>query len=312
VAVLPIISMGSLILSVSDILERGLRCAKVDPSNLSRNGKEFKFHKFYGSNALSLADAWYDLIVTDLLPAHLKISAVDKRRGLKMFFAAHFYLWNKPKNAVVFGSTFELCEKYSRGSHLWVWIKRIGAMKVMKIVWKRGLDDPRTEIYAVSADATDCRDKERKHPTLARDTGTCSKKFKHAALKYEIGLSVKTGDCVWINGPYRGGLHDQTVMREGGLLNKLKPGKLCIVDRGYINFKHRDKLSWPNPYDSKQVNNFKSRARLRHETFNGRIKFFNILKETFEHAQDLHKCVFEAVCVIVQYQMENGSPLFSV
>ena len=68
----------------------------------------------------------------------------------------------------------------------------------------------------------------------------------------------------------------------------------------------------PNTFDSKKLQNFKSRARLRQETFNGRLKYFSVLSETFRHSIAKHKLAFEAICVIVQYQMDNGSPIFDV
>ena len=117
---------------------------------------------------------------------------------------------------------------------------------------------------------------------------------------------------VHIYGPARGGLHDSTMLHESGVLNMLKKGKFVICDRGYIDQKLKDKLSWPNPQDVPVVNNFKSRARLRHETFNGRIRHFNILSEIFHHGSVKHGPAFEAVVGLMQYQMENGSPLFAV
>jgi hypothetical protein len=88
-----------------------------------------------------------------------------------------------------------------------------------------------------------------------------------------------------------------------------------LADRGYRSqFLHeRVKLSISNSYDSNKLDNFKSRGCLRHETFNGRLKCFNCLRETFRHGgMDEHKHVFEAVVVIVQYQMDNGSPIFAI
>jgi hypothetical protein len=49
-----------------------------------------------------------------------------------------------------------------------------------------------------------------------------------------------------------------------------------------------------------------------HETFNSRLKNFHCLDDRFRHGIDKHKICFEAICVIVQYQLENGSPLFDV
>jgi hypothetical protein len=75
----------------------------------------------------------------------------------------------------------------------------------------------------------------------------------------------------------------------------------------------------PNDVDSliaslqgTELYRFKSRARLRHETFNGRIKHFASLRDTFRHGEEKHRLAFEAICVTVQYQMENGKPLYDV
>jgi hypothetical protein len=93
-----------------------------------------------------------------------------------------------------------------------------------------------------------------------------------------------------------------------GLKSKIPAGKKVIADRIY-----RDPVcSIRNPQDTPEVRKFKRRARARHETFNARIKSFKVLAEKFHHGAAKHKAVFEAVCVITQYQMENGHPLFDV
>jgi hypothetical protein len=72
-------------------------------------------------------------------------------------------------------------------------------------------------------------------------------------------------------------------------------------------------FSGHNSLDDDEVRIFKNRARMRHETFNGRLKHFDILGLPFRHTEmRQHKAAFEAVAVIVQYQMENGYPLFVV
>jgi hypothetical protein len=63
--------------------------------------------------------------------------------------------------------------------------------------------------------------------------------------------------------------------------------------------------------DNQVLANFKSRARRRHETLNGRLKFFASLNKTFCHSLNNQVHTFEAVCVIVQYQMDNGGQLFA-
>jgi hypothetical protein len=112
----------------------------------------------------------------------------------------------------------------------------------------------------------------------------------------------------------RGGLKAKIESLKAKLGITRKRSKLTIADRGYKSKDkaERDLFSIPNLHDSKELSNFKSRVRLRQETFNGRLKCFNSLSSTFRHGFDTHQHVFEAVVVTVQYQMDNGSPIFAV
>jgi hypothetical protein len=154
-------------------------------------------------------------------------------------------------------------------------------------------------------DGTHCRCRDPGDPQYY------SHKFHAAAYNYELALSIRDNALVWINGPTKAGAGpDITVLREGGLLEKIPAGKRGIGDNGYRgeNFF----ISTPNPYDSKDVKEFKRRTLARHESFNGRLKNFKILDTRFRHGMKEHKIVFEAIAVICQYQMENESPLFTV
>lgn len=112
-----------------------------------------------------------------------------------------------------------------------------------------------------------------------------------------------------MNGPFPAADHDIKIFREKGLKESIPAGKKIIGDNGYRG--ENDIISTPNnAHDSAVLRKFKSRARARHESFNRRIKAFHILSETFRHDIEKHRIVFEAVCVICQYQLENGSPLF--
>ena len=115
------------------------------------------------------------------------------------------------------------------------------------------------------------------------------------------------------------------MFRLGGLKEKLlclnrtirgvRRVKLCLGDGIYhskVDPRENKLFSIPNRYDSKELNNFKSHGRLRHETFNSRLKFFNALALPFQHGFNNQKFIFEAIVVIVQYQMDNGSPIFVV
>lgn len=148
---------------------------------------------------------------------------------------------------------------------------------------------------------------------MSKDRSYYSHKFRQSALNYEIAISVCDNAVVWLNGPSKASKHDKTVFREAdGLKAQIPEGKRAIADRGYHSHKDLNVISTPNSRDPREVSKFKSRARARHESFNGRIKTFKCLSENFRHELEKHRVVFEAVCVICQYQMENGSPLFDV
>jgi hypothetical protein len=134
-------------------------------------------------------------------------------------------------------------------------------------------------------------------------------RFIAAAVNYELALSIFEDSLVWMSGPHPAGKHDITVFREG-LKDKIPAGMKGVADNGYRGEKFV--LSTSNRLDSKDVRDFKRRARARHESFNGRLKNFQCLEARFRHDIEKHKIAFEAVAVICQYQMENGSRLFDV
>ncbi len=120
---------------------------------------------------------------------------------------------------------------------------------------------------------------------------------------------------MFIAGPYPGGVSDGDIMVESGLQDLLlQHSKVCMVDRGFHSDvpEHRATHAYPDEIDHPDLHSFKSRARLRQETFNRRLWCFDILADTFTHGWDKHKLAFEAVVITVQYQMDHGSPIFSV
>jgi hypothetical protein len=261
-----------------------------------------------------LANIWYDLTTNEI--EGLTMTCKDKSdKGYFMFLVAMHFLWVYPKNAKTLGSRFGICDKNASGENLWIWVRRIAILKCKKIVWDDSYDDPsRGPLFIFTVDGMDYRVREKKHPTLSLNTNECSHKFKHGAVKYEIAIDVYHSKVVWINGPFRGGESNNNIFGFA-LKAKVQQGKKVIADRGYGNKSSAEdceKLSLPNPLDSKELNNFKSWTRLRQETFNGHLKFFGALCQTFHHNPDNHVHTFEAICVIVQYQMDNGGKLYEV
>jgi hypothetical protein len=166
-------------------------------------------------------------------------------------------------------------------------------------------------VFLLTVDGVHCRIHEPKHATKSKDRSYYSHKFKQAGLNYELGISVYDNALVWLNGPFKASQHDLTIFRTANGLKEMIPeGRRVIADNGYASSQERNTISTPNSHDPRDVRKFKSRARARHESFNAKIKNFRSLAEQFRHGVTNHKIVFEAVCVICQYQLENGSPLF--
>mmetsp|Transcript_28624 Transcript_28624/g.69346 ORF Transcript_28624/g.69346 Transcript_28624/m.69346 type:complete len:127 (-) Transcript_28624:187-567(-) len=104
--------------------------------------------------------------------------------------------------------------------------------------------------------------------------------------------------CVRIIGPFKGGVGDNTILKESGILEELKKaGKICSVTQRRA---FEETLSFPDLVDSKELHAFKTQARLRQETFNARVKYFDSLRGSFPYGFDKHKIVLTAVAVTVQ------------
>ena len=93
------------------------------------------------------------------------------------------------------------------------------------------------------------------------------------------------------------------------LANKIQEGKKVLADSG---LKGSEKASTRMPGNSHKMKHFRSRAQGRQESLFKRFKDFGILRQRFRYGYELHKMVLLAVAVIVQYDMENGHPLFDV
>ena len=142
-----------------------------------------------------------------------------------------------------------------------------------------------------------------------------SKKFNKAGLTYEVAIAIFHNQVVWINGPFPAGHNDWKVFTLPDGLRRLIPvGKLAIGDNGYKY--DALKISTYNQFDSDEVFQFKSRVKARQESFNSRLKAFKVLSEDYkvkgEGRMAKHEIAFVSCAIIIQYDMENGKPLFKV
>lgn len=182
----------------------------------------------------------------------------------------------------------------------------------MKIVWLFDDVEKYPEMYVASVDGVHFRIWEpRKFPS----TKWYSHKYKKAGLTYKIAVAIHHNKIVWVNGPFPAGENDKKVFdKEGGLGSKLKEHQVCIGDQGYA--KTKDKVATRNSLDSPELKDLKERAKAQQETINARLKSFAVLANAFRtkgaRRIERHKAVMEPCLVIIQYELDNGSPLFTV
>ena len=138
-----------------------------------------------------------------------------------------------------------------------------------------------------------------------------SHKNKKSALRYEVCLSIITGDIVWINVPFVAGKHNDIIIFRSSLVSHLSFGERVEADDGYIGEAPqciKCPMSVTNPAGMKEI---QGRVRSRQETVNRRFKDWGILKQVYRHDLPSHSEVFRAIAVITQIAIDSGEKLFS-
>jgi DDE superfamily endonuclease len=168
------------------------------------------------------------------------------------------------------------------------------------------IDDNEAIIFA-TIDGVYCRIFEQR-----KDPGSKWYSWKHngPGLTYELCVDIHRQKLLWIGGPRPAGTPDIALCKETGVLEKIPAGRKIIGDKGYRGVP--DKITTPTGDESNNVKIFKGRARARHETINKRIKSFGIIRQQFRSDIGYHRMAFEAVCVLVQYDIESDHPLFEI
>jgi hypothetical protein len=226
---------------------------------------------------------------------------------LRFFLISLYYLRKYPEEDDL-ESTFDYSKKYI-SDQVWKFVEKIRGLKKQKIVFPKE-HELTDDIWLLSVDGTHICKNEPMHEEFSKDTDTFSHKCNRAGSNYELGISLVEG-LIWMNGPFKAGRNDISIFREEGLKNKLQAiGKMAIGDLGYRG--ETDLVSFFNPQDDDGVAKFKSRAMMRHETFNGKTKVFKILQGRFRHSEEKLASSFEAVCVLCQYKLECELPLFDI
>lgn len=160
--------------------------------------------------------------------------------------------------------------------------------------------------HTMSVDGTDCR---INSPTPFSRTWY-SHKFHAAGVRYEVGVSLRKSEIVWVNGPFRCGSNPDITIFRRALKQRLRRGERIMADKGYRG--EPDCIDVPKDDDPPALTRLKRRIGARHETVNYRLKTFRCLSEKFRHDLRKHQMFFHAVTVVTQVNITNGDPLFSV
>jgi len=184
-------------------------------------------------------------------------------------------------------------------------------LTLAQIVFENRFADDVGNDCLLQVDATDCK---------TTNQGECpeafySFKFKYGGLRYEVGICIRTGHIVWINGPFPPGDWPDIEIFRSDLKLRLKENERVETDDGYIG---EDPCFTKCPsgtrcLEDERWRNKRNNVRSRGETANHRLKTFRVLSETFRHDVLKHSMCFRACVVLAQLGFEVGSKkLYSV
>jgi DDE superfamily endonuclease len=308
-----------LILTGDDILRHGLKLLGWTDEQLHRNSKNKRqkhtdwFKSDYGASPQVVAQIFEDLQTTTI--ASSRIHSASLHDVSHLLFTLNFlkvYPTDDQRQ-----NKWHLCDKSLR-EHCWSMLLRLQALKATKIVWPTAAEIG-NNIFIGSVDGTHVETEEPNHPVFPKDKTAFSYKNHAAGLAYELVVSLFSSHIIWMNGPFPASIHDNKIFNSpGGLREKLQgTGLRLIGDSGYQG--NDDIVSRLNSLDSPEVSKFKTRARLRHEAVNAKIKTLRCTDSgRFRHkgnhtdGQPKFKIFFEASVVVTQYKMEISEPLFDI
>ncbi len=118
-------------------------------------------------------------------------------------------------------------------------------------------------------------------------------------MRYEIAVSVHTGNELWAHGSWPAGVSDVNIFR-AGLKQQLEyADEFAVADDGHSDIRCVLPPGLGHPLHYKL-----SLIRARQENFNGRLKIFNVLTHTFRHKREKHLLCFSAVLNVTEVMVD--------
>jgi DDE superfamily endonuclease len=261
------------------------------------------FRGFFGAPVEVVADIWNRIL--PLIHDEYKASAKPKHLLWALVFIK-IYSTEEVHCRIVGWPDPKTFRKWS-----WYFLQKIANMKDDVILLDnrlQGYDGSTNSLMSV--DGTDC-------PTMEPwpfDPKWYSHKFNGPGVKYEVGVCIKTGYIVWVNGPFVASTGDATIFKNT-LSGILADDEGVEVDKGYGG---DNKLKSPQVNSSQSQKKEKAGVRARHENVNSRLKIYNVLNIPFRHLNprntmmEKHGMCFNAIAVITQLKFESGEKLYDV
>ena len=183
-----------------------------------------------------------------------------------------------------------------------------------QIEWDNRLINDIGNDCLASVDGTDFLFMGRKLKNGKPDKEYYSHKFKTLALRYEIGIAIRSSKIVWIAGPYKPGIYNdiEIFRRPLGLKSMLENGERVEADDGYMGECPLHCKCPGSDTSHKNQKKMRARVRMRHEHVNERMKNYNCLNVKFRHGATRHGLAVRAIAVLVQLSMDLGEPLMDL
>ena len=127
-----------------------------------------------------------------------------------------------------------------------------------------------------------------------------SHKFKKAALKCKVTISIQNCDIVMINSPFPGSVNDLVIF-QNSLKRFLSLLEYVDLDSGCKDVK----CSTPGDCNAIEEKLQKGRVLVRHENINARFKGWRALTDACRHSTEDHGDVFRAVPCAAQLELNH-------
>ena len=158
----------------------------------------------------------------------------------------------------------------------------------------------------MSLDGTDFRIHE---PGPVLDPRWWSHKFNGPGIRYELAISIKTGEIVWIHGPFPAGEWPDIRIFRDSLIHFVDDREMILADGGYSDGgNYLMTIHELHGFAKKQA----GVVLCRHELVNRQLKVFRCLGSKYRHDRAEHGNFLRSVALLIQLDLKEGRATYDV